>query len=89
MYSGEISLSPPHPGSQLLTVLLGGDFDAILTLLSCRIFMAYSVVYYLNVSFSELITSVQEEIAVFLLSITRNYVLFLFEGIPSSSGCFR
>ena len=37
--------------------------------------IAYSAVYYLNVSSSGLITSVGEERAVFLLSITRNFVV--------------
>ena len=37
--------------------------------------IVYSGVYYLNVSFNGLITSVREDRAVFLQSITRNFVV--------------
>ena len=49
---------------------------------SCRI--SYSIVSYLYVSFSGLITSVGEEKAIFLLSFTCNYVFFVRGGGRSS-----
>ena len=48
--------------------------------------MSYSIVNYLNVSYSGLITSVWEERAIFQLSITCNYVVSV-KGGSSSSWC--
>ena len=44
--------------------------------------IALSVVHYLNVTFSRLFTSVGEERADFLLSITRNFVVSIRRSFP-------
>ena len=48
--------------------------------------LVQSVVYYLNVSFSRLITSVGEERAVFVYYRLLVFLLFLFEGVPLPLG---
>ena len=47
-----------------------------------------SVVYYLNVSFSRLITTFREEKAVFFCNQLLVFLLFLLEGIPLPQGAW-